>query len=118
MSKKYPEVNKYILIKAALLHDCGKKAGEVNTFHKVVIVVINSLFPGLAALLKRLGKNKKNNTLFRAFYIQSIHDKRGAGFANDIKLDSRVVNLILLHHTYVENSDLELKILQMADNAN
>ncbi|MBM7854485.1 putative nucleotidyltransferase with HDIG domain [Desulfohalotomaculum tongense] len=116
--KNYPGANKNTLIKAALLHDCGKKAGEVATWHRVAIVLTYFLFPPAARYLQRRGKYKKSGSLARAFYIHSIHAQRGCVFAQRARLDPEVISLIRHHHDKYENDSIELKLLQMSDNAN
>lgn len=114
----HPSVNPDLLIKAALLHDCGKKAGEIKTGHRVLIVLTYALWPALAKKLVQLGEKNKGGSLSRAFYIQAIHPQRGAKILKNLGLDPLVVDLVHNHHRSSPFPSPELSILQKADNAN
>ncbi len=118
LANKYADADRNILIKAALLHDIGKKAGEIKTWHRVIIVLTQRLVPKIAAYLIAAGKNDKYGELGRAFYIQKIHASRGAEFAERIAVDKEVVFLIRHHHQNIKKPPLELSLLQQADNMN
>ncbi|MTI79448.1 MAG: HD domain-containing protein [Firmicutes bacterium] len=113
-----PELDKKILLKSALLHDCGKKAGELKTWHRVVIVLTNKLCPNLNRYFQRKGRYMEKGTLTRAFYVQSIHSKRGANFADQLNINDAVVQLIKHHHSRYCINKMELQILQQADSLN
>lgn len=120
--KDYPKVNKEILIKAALLHDCGKKSGEVVTWHRVIIVITHMLSPRIANYFINMGKQGLLGSLGKAFYIQSIHPQRGALFASSAEVDRNIIELIHNHHNHAQFSSieysLEMSILQLSDNKN
>lgn len=118
LSGNYPALNKNVLIKAALLHDCGKRAGEVKTWHRVLIVTTYAFLPALARKLVHLGFKGKGGSLARAFYIQAHHAERGAKILKNAGLEPTVVDLVLRHHQQVQFPTLELAILQRADNTN
>lgn len=118
LSEYYPDLNIDILIRAALLHDCGKRAGEVKTWHRVLIVMTQALLPALAIKLAHLGFKEKGGSLGQAFYIQANHAERGAKILKNIGAEPTVVDLVFKHHQKVQAPTLELSILQKADNAN
>lgn len=108
-----------LLIKAALLHDCGKQAGEVKTWHRVIMVITNSLLPALTLKLVQAGFASKRGSLARAFYIDANHAARGAEMLDKIGLGSVVVYLVLNHHEQnIPSPTPELIVLKKADNAN
>ncbi|WP_031514513.1 HD domain-containing protein [Desulfofalx alkaliphila] len=115
MLEKSPKIKGPVLIKAALLHDCGKKKGEVKTWHRVVIVLTRRLAPKLAYKLTKYGEKGELGSLGRAFFIQQTHDVRGAQFAQSIGVNDQVVYLIRNHHCKIRNASKELIILQEAD---
>ncbi|MCL0067554.1 HD domain-containing protein [Peptococcaceae bacterium] len=115
----YPKANKEILLKAALLHDCGKKTGEINTLYRVIIVLVHAFFPTFAKHLIKKGLYSPTGKLSRAFYIHHIHHQRGAEIAAKANDNPNVIDLIKNHHNSQKNSDsIELFILQQADSAN
>ena len=116
--KKNNKANAKILLKAALLHDCGKKSGEINTCHKVAIVVIYAISPKIAKYFIKKGRYSKKGTLCRAFYIHSVHQKRGAGIAANANVHPDIIDLIKKHHDIKDTASIELLLLQQADNAN
>lgn len=118
LSEGYANLNIKTLIKAALLHDCGKKAGEVKTWHRVLIVLTQALWPALAKRLAQLGFKEKAGSLALAFYIQANHAERGAKILKNIGVEPIVVDLVFNHHQQVHHPTPELSILQKADNTN
>ncbi len=118
LAKDYPEIDADLLIKAALLHDCGKKAGEIKTIHRIIIVLSQALLPPIAAFLAKAGAKGKFRSLGKAFYIQKIHCRRGAAFAENIAVDEKILFLIRNHHQKIKNPPAELILLQKADDLN
>jgi putative nucleotidyltransferase with HDIG domain len=106
------------LLRAALLHDCGKLAGEVKTWHRVIIVLFDKLLPKLSDKLTKCGKNGSCGSLGQAFLIKSIHSARGAQYAKQTGVESQVVTLIREHHNHNIKFFPELLLLQQADDLN
>jgi putative nucleotidyltransferase with HDIG domain len=104
------------LIQGALLHDVGKVKGEMSRLNRIIVGVIRRLFPGLR---KKWGQRGKNRSLRHALYVDLIHPSRGAYMAESLGIDPKVVSLIKQHHDpKTDNTDLELSLLQMADEKN
>lgn len=112
-------INLPLLIKASLLHDIGKKAKDISTADKILIVIIEYTFPKILKIYAKEGRGHGFNNICHAFYIHLIHHQRGAQLAMDNGLDMEIANLIKKHHDSIKAGDkLELKILIEADHLN
>jgi len=116
----YANIDTNLLIKTGLLHDIGKPAGGLRTWHRVVIVVANSLLP--ASLLNDFSRDYNKTSklgLKYAFFLQKNHPALGGALAKRFNLNPELIYLIKEHHSNIsEKSPMELQILQKADNLN
>lgn len=116
------EVDLKLLAKASLLHDIGKPAGGLKTWHRVSIVLLELLLPKASfEKVCQIHPSKKSKTtgLRFALYLQKNHPLLGGILARENNLESRVVHIIENHHSKLsETSYLELRLLQKADNLN
>lgn len=112
-----------VLVRAALLHDIGKIAGDIGLFDRVAIVLVKRLAPSLARTLVERGKydlesgsskGSWRTGLCRAFYAQAVHAERGAALAELVGVEEAVVRLIRHHHDSHEGDRL-LEVLAEAD---
>lgn len=103
-------VDREFLIRCALLHDVGRRAGDLTIMGKIFVVLITSLAPKFA---KRLELNGN-----RALYIYHHHAELGAQKLQRLGL-YKEAKIIAKHHASPKPDDpLELKLLRMADNEN
>lgn len=111
------------LERAALLHDIGKRAGDIGLWDRVVIVLVRRLAPSFARSLAERGKGDFERAsrprswraeLRRAFYAQATHAERGAEMARLAGVEEEVVGLIRRHHQS-GRGDMLLELLQEAD---
>ena len=103
-------VDREFLIRCALLHDTGRKAGDLTIPGKVFVVLITTFAPGFAERLELNGN--------RALYVYHNHAELGAQKLQRIGL-FKEAKIIAKHHAPPKPNDpLELKLLRMADNEN
>ncbi len=86
------------LLQAALLHDVAK-AGVVRLGHRIAIVLLNALAPGVVA---RLGRNDPRSWRF-PFFVSVHHPELGAERAAQAGVDPLAVELIRLHQTHASS---------------
>lgn len=99
------------LLRAALLHDVGKR--DVRLLHRVLGVVLNALSP---ALLRWLAATQPGSWRWGLF-VDLHHAEWGAGLVKATGASQDLVDLIRCHQR-ADGEDLRLRALQEADGAN
>lgn len=103
-------VDREFLIRCALLHDVGRRAGDLTIVGKIFTVLITTLAPNFAERLELNGN--------RALYVYHHHAEIGARKLQQIGL-FKEAKIIAKHHAPPKPDDPpELKLLRLADNAN
>lgn len=112
------QYNDVDLLAAALLHDVGKtarQAGALHLWHRVAVVLMDALGPGL---LERIGKDRKG-TWQEPFFVQRHHAALGAELARQADCSPKTVGLVLHHEDPSAGADDPLlAALQAADAVN
>ena len=103
-------VDREFLIRCALLHDVGRRAGDLTIKGKIFVVLITSLAPKFAERLEINGNH--------ALYVYHNHAEIGARKIQQIGL-FKEAKIIAKHHAPPKADDpIELKLLRLADNEN
>lgn len=103
-------VDREFLIRCALLHDVGRRAGDLTIPGKIFVVLITSIAPEFAERLEINGN--------RALYVYHHHAGLGAQKIQRIGL-FKEAKIIAKHHAPPKPEDpIELKLLRLADNEN
>ena len=101
-------VDREFLIRCALLHDVGRKAGDLTTMGKIFVVLVTSIAPQFAERLELNGN--------RALYVYHHHAELGAQKIQRIGL-FKEAKIIAKHQSPPKSNDpIELKLLRFADN--
>lgn len=104
-------VNRALLERCALLHDVGRRRGDLDIFGKVACVLLVHVFP---ARSKRWADNG-TSAMLRVYYH---HPQIGAELLRGIGLFLEA-SIIERHHAPAQATDpIELTLLRAADEAN
>ncbi len=108
------------LLRAALLHDCGKALGRIALWQRVALVLVRVARPTLLDWLAGSGASSSDRAWRYAFYIQREHARLGADLASQAGASPATVAYIRRHETPLETTprtpEAELLLaLQRAD---
>ena len=104
------DIDREFLIRCALLHDVGRRDGDLTIAGKIFVVLITSIAPKFAERLELNGNHE--------LYIYHHHAEIGARKLQQIGL-FKEAKIISKHHAPPKPDDpIELKLLRLADNAN
>ncbi|SEO87650.1 HDIG domain-containing metalloprotein [Propionispora vibrioides] len=107
------------LIRCALLHDVGKRRGDINTAGKIMAVLAHACAPAWAEAWGRQGRGTFPANLRHAFYIYFNHAERGAALLSQVGTEPEIIEIIRRHHKAPAKDDPpELCLLRKADNMN
>ena len=114
------KLNVPLLMRAALLHDCGRKDGDLGLIGKSIAVLYDKIF-GYKRFTSiktppRMNLYYKLYQLLRVYYH---HPELSAAELVQIQAVDELLEIILSHHKPATNEDrLELKVLKQADARN
>ncbi|TCS80467.1 HDIG domain-containing metalloprotein [Pectinatus cerevisiiphilus] len=112
------EVDRQLLIRAALLHDIGRSAAGVCLIDKILFVLLSSLSGRMTVYIAQNGRGGIIGRRRNALYICMHHAAIGAEKLE--KIDEQVVaQLVKRHHDKPKKNDSqELVLLRQADEIN
>lgn len=119
-SGSFRDINRTVVIKAALLHDIGRRCGDVSTVDKILAVAARSML-GSEILQRwgRLGRGGVLENLRHAFYVSAWHPQIGADLLRSVGSEESVIQLVRCHHDPPDLTDSrELRLLRYADDLN
>ncbi len=102
------EVNRQLLLKAALLHDVGKKAGDLKLQDRISVVLLRRFVP---ALFYRLAEKPGS-----PFHISLHHPEIGMNLCRRAGCPQDLLALVVRHQS--GGPGVELEILMQADQLN
>lgn len=106
------------LIRCALLHDVGRRKGDMSTFDKVFAVLMFSLLPLTALRISSYGRGGRIKNIRHALYVYRHHARISAEMLRAIGCNAEA-DIVELHH---DKSELpkrdEVTLLQIADEQN
>ncbi|AVX30987.1 HDIG domain-containing protein [Carboxydocella thermautotrophica] len=118
-SEQQSRLNREALIKGALLHDIGKVSFQISLLERVIMVMVNALFPGLVKKYAYLDYRSPLSWWHRMCHSYLYHGEIGWNVARTINtIDSITLQLIRHHHSQEHKIPAEIEILRLADNLN
>jgi len=109
-----------LLIRAALLHDCGRKNGDLGLLGKSFAVLFDKTI-GYQRFIKldAMRRSKLCSWLHQLLEVYYRHPERGAAALASIQSSEQLIIIVLSHHQPATATDCpELKLLKQADALN
>lgn len=111
-------INEKQLVRAALLHDVGKAAGDMSPVDKSLAVLADAAFPQRARSWAKKGRGGRIANLRHALYVYYHHAEISYEKLSALGL-SDIAEIAARHHKAPAESDpLELLLLRKADAEN
>ena len=107
-----------LLWRCTLLHDVGRRQGDLDVWGKVATVLMRHFLPQLSLKLERDHSDHLWHKLGYALYVQRYHPQIGAQFLRAIGLNQEAAIIIHHHETELPTDSEILKILRAADELN
>ncbi|MFA6074976.1 MAG: HDIG domain-containing metalloprotein [Negativicutes bacterium] len=109
-----------LLIKVALLHDCGRKNGDLGITGKSFTVIFDKVFGyEFFLLLNFLSELRWFSRIYRLIEVYYQHSERSASELTKINCSAESVKIVLSHHKPATGTDcIELRLLKQADSMN
>ena len=112
------EIDKGLLLRCALLHDIGKKKGDVPLCYKVLTVLADQFFSEKSRRLARQSVAGDPHDFRHALYIYYCHGELGREKLLTMHLPE-LAEIVGKHHKApTEKDPLELLLLRQADEKN
>lgn len=113
------DVDCRFLVRCALLHDVGRRWGDVSTWDKTIAVLLNYFMPGQARAWAREGQGSRLDNLRHALHVCFYHPQRGVALLREIGTDDELLRIVGSHHQAAEPEDpVSLQLLRQADDLN
>ena len=113
------DVERRFLIRCALLHDTGRRWGDVSTWDKIAAVLLHYFFPEQTRAWAREGQGTRLKNLRHALYVSACHPQRGVALLRAIGVEPELLTVIGAHHEPPTIKDPPaLTLLRRADDLN
>lgn len=113
------DVDSHFLVRCALLHDAGRRCGDVSTGDKIIAVLLNGFWPKLAKTWAREGKGTFLDDRRHALYVYFSHPDRSVMFLSEIGAEAELLSVVGAHHRPAGvNDSVALRLLRQADELN
>ena len=113
------DVDRRFLIRCALLHDVGRRWGDVSTWDKITAVLLHYFFPELTRGWAKEGRGTRLENLRHALHVSVFHPQRGVALLRTISVEPELLAVIGAHHESPTIKDPPaLTLLRQADDLN
>ena len=113
------DVDRRFLIRCALLHDVGRRWGDVSTLDKIAAVLLHYFFPEQTRAWAREGRGNRLENLRHALHVSACHPQRGIALLRPIGVELELLTVIGAHHESPTIKDPPaLTLLRRADDMN
>ena len=113
------DVDRRFLIRCALLHDVGRRWGDVSTWDKIAAVLLHYFFPEQTRAWAREGRGNRLENLRHALHVSACHSQRGIALLRPIGVELELLTVIGAHHESPTIKDPPaLTLLRRADDMN
>ena len=107
------------LIRCALLHDVGRRWGDVSTWDKIAAVLLHYFLPEQTRRWARAGRGSRLDNLRHALHVSACHPQRGVALLRQIGVEAELLRIIGAHHEPPSKKDPPaLVLLRQADDLN
>lgn len=113
------DADRHLLIRCALLHDVGRRWGDVSTWDKIAAVLLNYFMPVRARLWAREGRGSRIANLRHAYHVACFHPQRGVILLQRLGVEAELLAAVAAHHQPASPEDTRaLQLLRQADDLN
>lgn len=113
------DIETRFLIRCALLHDVGRRWGDVSTWDKIAAVLLHYFLPGQTRRWARTGRGSRLDNLRHALHVSACHPQRGVALLRQLGVEAELLRIIGAHHKPPSKKDPPaLVLLRQADDLN
>jgi hypothetical protein len=113
------DVDPRFLVRCALLHDVGRRWGDVSTWDKIIAVLLHYFMPARTRLWAREGQGNRLDNLRHALHVCLYHPNRGVILLRELGAENELLRIVGSHHQPAELEDpVALQLLRQADDLN
>lgn len=113
------DVDPRFLVRCALLHDVGRRWGDVSTWDKVFAVMLHYFIPGQSRRWAKEGQGSILDNLRNALHVSYYHPLRGGSMLQGIGTEPELMEIVISHHQPAAPDDpVALLLLRQADDLN
>ena len=113
------DVERRFMIRCALLHDVGRRWGDVSTWDKIAAVILHYFLPEQTRAWTRDGRGTRLENLRHALHVSACHPQRGVALLRSIGVEPELLAVIGAHHKAPTKKDPPaLALLRQADDLN
>jgi putative nucleotidyltransferase with HDIG domain len=113
------ETDNRLLVRCALLHDVGRRQGDVGTLDKVFAVLLETISSPHARRWARQGRGNRLQNLRHALYVYYHHPQRSVALLHEVDATEELIRIVSAHHQEpVIGESVALQLLRQADDLN